>query len=171
MTSAIASRDEIDRLQRPPRTRRAGRYVRADGGEWDWFYSLPDPERTYVRAHYMTELGVHPDVLADRMGCSIDEAMSQWIEMIRLTRAVKAHDGRGRSADPLEWEEPEWACLPDFIGVAGIAVIMGVKDPTIRQWRRRGKLPEPTYLVDDMHPIWSREDIGAWLDAISLLAG
>lgn len=175
--------DELERmtaggkLMRPPRTRGAdGRWSldrQASGtehGEWDWFYSLPDPERSYVQAHYMTADGLHPDVVADLMGCSTDEAMHQWVSAIRAVRQAKRSRRRADEFD--QWEEPEqdWHALPDYIGTAGIAVIMSVSDATPRQWRKRGRLPEPTYLIDDMHPVWSRQCIGAWLEQIRLYA-
>lgn len=163
------------RIMKPPRTRGAdGRWNRdraqagTDHGEWDWFYSLPEADRVYVQAHHMVENGVHPDVVATELGVTVEEAMAQWVGAILAARAA----GTSRR-DPLEgWEDDEawahrWDDLPDYIGTAGIAVILDVSDATPRQWRVRGKLPEPTYLVDGMHPIWSRADIGAWFDQIA----
>ncbi len=166
---------EIDRLTdgnliaRPKVSRdRNGRWHRDTGAEWDWFYALPQSERSYLQAHYMTERGVQPDVVATWLDASVDTAMGEWVFAIRTAR-----QSRPRSADPLEWDEPDpendYSDLPELMGVKGIAELFGVSLSTPRVWRARGKLPPPTILIDGEHAAWDRETIGWWIEEIRTL--
>lgn len=76
-----------NKLARPVATRdRSGRWHRATGAEWDWFYSLPETERTYIQRHYMVDNGLGPDELATWLDCSVDDAMAKWLDAVRAAR-------------------------------------------------------------------------------------
>ena len=47
-------------------------------------------------------------------------------------------------------------------GLAELAEATGLPLGTLRQWRSRGKLPEPTYRVKGGH-YWQGREIEAWL--------
>jgi len=185
--------DELDRLTpagdrricRPPRTRdRHGRYVRADGGEWDWYYGLPASDREWIRTHHMVDGGLHPDVAADWVGLDLDEWARQWTDAVRATRRVAA------SGDPLDWdvEEPEPADLSlyddamtrsgplDLVGPVEVSDRAGVSRGAIAQWRRRhADFPAPVAVIGMARrgprggsggtPIWRWSDVHGWLVA------
>jgi hypothetical protein len=182
---------ELDRLTdgnricRPPRTRnRAGRWVRADGGEWDWYYGLPASDREWIRAHHMTPNGLHPDVAADWAGLDIDAWAEQW------TAAVRGARKRAAAGDPLDWEldeEPEpdgpttyddTMTRPelDLVGPVEVSTRAGVSRGAIAQWRRRyADFPAPVAVIGMARrgprggsggtPVWIWSDVHGWLVA------
>lgn len=53
---------------------------------------------------------------------------------------------------------------PELWGVEDLARELGVSPALVAQWRRRGKLPDPDYVVSG-RPIWLAEGIRAWVEA------
>ena len=49
----------------------------------------------------------------------------------------------------------------ELVDSAEIAVMLAVQRGTVKQWRRRGLLPEPAVTVGG-RPAWRRDDILAW---------
>ena len=74
VTGACEALLEGQRLQVPPsyRDERTGRYVRADGGEWDAWYDLDDATRRWIRTRSMAGDGIRVDVAADDAGMTPD---------------------------------------------------------------------------------------------------
>ena len=50
-----------------------------------------------------------------------------------------------------------------LLGMAEIAEELEAKPTTVAQWYRRGKLPPPTEILA-LGPVWSREDIGDFIE-------
>lgn len=50
---------------------------------------------------------------------------------------------------------------PDLVGLMEIAEMFGVELNTPRMWRKRGRLPEPDWMVSTT-PVWYRRTIVAW---------
>lgn len=160
---------ELDRLNavaigRPsPERDRWGRWHRDPGGEWDWFYALPAGDQDYVRRNHMVELGVRPDELADWLGAhSIDDAMTQWLEAVEMTRK-----SRIALVDPLS---DEWESLSSYdddvtelMGPDEVADLLQVQRNTIAVWRHRGLMPAPAVVLSSL-PIWRRGDILEWAE-------
>jgi hypothetical protein len=48
-----------------------------------------------------------------------------------------------------------------FAGPSEFAKEVKVKEPTIRQWRHRGLLPEPDMVLSGM-PVWTLRSIREW---------
>ena len=99
-----------DRIGRPPRKRGMdGRWQRADGGEWDWFYALPDDEQQYIRAHHMVAQGIEPDNAAMRHHeGDVDAWADDWLRAIRTVRRHRVSVDEWTDAAVDEWgEEPE----------------------------------------------------------------
>ena len=177
-----------NRLQSPP-TRRdgRGRISRADHGEWDSWYELPQWERTYIGSHYMAGDGVRPDVVADWHGLEVSQLWEQLASVARLSRS-----GRGRYVDEFaDWgEEPEpipdapdlsqysdaMATALDLVGPAEIADRAGVSRSAVSQWRKRyPKFPAPLATIGATRnapngggggtPVWNWPAVAKWLDA------
>ena len=53
---------------------------------------------------------------------------------------------------------------PELVGIQEIAAMLGVAAMTPVEWRRRGKLPEPEWVIS-ARPIWLRETIVEWARA------
>lgn len=51
---------------------------------------------------------------------------------------------------------------PDLWGVEDVAQHLEIEVMTAYQWRRRGKLPEPDYLVSG-RPIWIADKFRRWV--------
>ena len=197
MTTDLAG--EADRLShgrrvgRPPRRRVAGRWARADAGEYDWWYELRDDERRYLSRDYMSDDGVHPDVMADWHGMGVDECMTAW------ARAILS--GRRRavaSLDPLDdaWPELDDEEIPDeetarryvdsmdasgmltgadeLVGPREIAERAGVTRSAVSTWiRRHEAFPGPVGMIGAERaignqgggrtPIWRWGDVQTWL--------
>ena len=49
----------------------------------------------------------------------------------------------------------------DLVGLLEIADRLGVAHQTVRQWRRRGLLPAPSWVVSGV-PIWEWTTIRTW---------
>lgn len=49
------------------------------------------------------------------------------------------------------------------MGMAEVAALMGVKLRTVHQWRFRGVLPSPDFIVND-GPAWKRLTILKWAE-------
>lgn len=149
-------------IAKPPRRRVKGRWARADAGEWDWFYALPDDERRHILRRHMTEHGLAPDQFAHANGFDyVDECMTRWCALIRLTRRKSAQDWRrdweGGSFYP-EGLEPE----PDqLMGPVEVAAFCGVKVDTCYQWVNRGRLPAPWAIISGTR-LWPRHVIESW---------
>ena len=176
------------RLQSPPiRRDDRGRYCRADGGEWDDWYELPEWDRQYIGAHYMAGDGQRPDVAADEAGLEIGEF---WTRLVAAVRAERA--GRGRYRDELDdWgEEPEPELeagleytlelagphLLDLVGPADIAARAGVTVSAVRKWRARySDFPGPLAIIGAGRraprgdaagsPVWAWAPVRDWLAA------
>jgi len=56
------------------------------------------------------------------------------------------------------------------VGIPEIAVLLGVKQATVNQWRYRQNLPEPQWTVGG-GPAWDRDDILAWAHETGRLVG
>jgi hypothetical protein len=92
------------------------------------------------------------------LDCSIDEAMEQWLSVVRLERS--------RIRDPFDDDyDDELSCydydVQQWVGPDEICEMLGVKRPTIAQWRFRKILPEPTVVISSL-PIWNRAVIEKW---------
>lgn len=176
------------RLQSPPTGRDArGRICRADGGEWDAWYELPEWDRTYIGTHYMAGNGQRPDVAADVAGLDLTDF---WAQLVATVRAERAGRRDGRHRDLLdEWgEEPdpvdglEYALelagphLLDLVGPADIAQRAGVTVSAVRKWRERyADFPGPLAVIGAGRraprgeaagsPVWAWAPVARWLDA------
>ena len=185
---------EHERLQIPPAHRdpRTGRYVRADGGEWDAWYDLGDADRRWIRARYMSGRGIGVDVAAHAAGMTAD----QFLEEL----GARARAERRRSRDELEdWgEEPDPEELepagetPDpldyatalrvtgeleLVGPAEVAARARVDRSTITKWRRRhADFPAPLGMIGAGRvsprggapvgtPVWHWPTVEGWLRA------
>ncbi len=176
------------RLQSPPTGRDArGRICRADGGEWDAWYEIPEWDRTYIGTHYMAGNGQRPDVAADVAGLELGEFWAQLVAAVRAERA-----GNGRHRDRLdEWgEEPEPEPLEaleyalelagphllDLVGPGDIAARAGVTVSAVRKWRARyADFPGPLAVIGAGRrapagepagsPVWAWAPVAAWLAA------
>lgn len=51
----------------------------------------------------------------------------------------------------------------ELLGIQELAELFGKPTNTVRQWRQRGQLPPPDYMVSGT-PIWERSTIDAWDD-------
>tara|TARA_R100000808_G_C2096907_1_gene115340 strand:- start:594 stop:800 length:207 start_codon:yes stop_codon:yes gene_type:complete len=51
---------------------------------------------------------------------------------------------------------------PEILGVAEIGKMVGHDRSTIIQWKHKGKLPEPDYVISKT-PIWLKDTIVSWL--------
>ena len=152
-----------DSLSCPPRKRdSSGRWVRADAGEWDWFWTLPEADRTYLRRRHMVARGgLAPDELAAVMGYGdVEEAMEVWAAAALMTRQAAADWER-------QWESRGWdngEVAPDpgvLVGPAEVAQLLGVKADTVYQWVNRGLLPEPWDVISGTR-LWPRHVITDW---------
>ena len=149
-------------LGRPKPVRyRYGRWHRDPGAEWDWWYDLPADERARIQRSHMRKGGVRPDVVATWLNTSVDDAMGRWVLAIR--------DTRSHTTDEWEFPEDPYEGIPEFLGTKGLAELFGVGLSTPRQWKARGQLPEPDFVLDGTHNVWSKQTIGEWLDAILVL--
>lgn len=153
---------------RPPRRRDAsGRWQRADGGEWDWYYALADAEREYVRRFHTAADGVEPDTVATLYGFdTVDHWAQAWLEAIRATRP----DSTGWAR---EWERGDYdsGMAPDprsLLGPAEVASLLRVKHQTVHQWAARGILPEPWAILSGTR-LWPRAVILEWAESTGRL--
>lgn len=53
--------------------------------------------------------------------------------------------------------------MTEPVGIPEIAERLGVKRPTVDQWRWRGLLPEPDYTIGG-RPAWEWDTIRAWAE-------
>lgn len=151
-------------IGRPPRRRdKSGRWVRADGGEWDFFYSLADSERDYIRRHFLTADGAPVDSVALAAGFDdVEEWAEQWVTAIRLTRPDRGDWER-------QWDDGDWyagvvAPSPGvLVGPAEVAELLGVRPATVHQWVARDLLPAPWDIVSGTR-LWPRHEILAWAE-------
>ena len=156
------------KVGKPPRRRDAsGRWVRADGGEWDWYYALPDSEREYVRRWCTSSDGAQPDALAAWAGFDdVDDWAAEWLAAVRMTRPPA-----GSSA---EWERADWydggvAPTPSvLVGPVEVSELLGVRPATVHQWVARHLLPEPWSIVSGTR-LWPRHEIVAWAESTGRL--
>ena len=125
-------------------------------GEWDWFYSLPTHTQNSLR-YSMSPTGIRPDEWAATMGFDdVERAMDYWRGLV----------AESRKRD--EWEDYEEPDDPEYLGPAEAAELLGVARSTIRQWRRRGIMPEPAMSFragsgkGDRLPVWRTDDIIRW---------
>lgn len=51
----------------------------------------------------------------------------------------------------------------NLYGVAEIAAALGARPPTVAQWHRRGRLPQPDEVLA-MGPVWYADTIRPWID-------
>jgi len=51
--------------------------------------------------------------------------------------------------------------LPVLLNMEQVADLLGLTVPTVRQWNRQGKLPQPRRVGQGLR--WSGSDIAAWL--------
>jgi hypothetical protein len=150
------------KLRRPKIHRDAsGKWQRPGGGEWDWFYRLEPSERSWIAQRFMSDDGLGPDDVASMWGCTVDEAMSHWLELVRLAR-------RQRRQATVFSEEYE-AAAPSYdldinalVGPAEVADLFGVRVNTVAQWRHRFlDFPEPARTISGIS-VWWRQDIEDW---------
>ena len=105
--------------------------------------------------------------------------LGQWralVDRARKTESVQSENTMFDAAS-FELEVEQWSTtvhaepkLPALIGTRGIADLFGVAPNTPRVWRARGKLPEPTEIIDGIHEVWSRAVIESWAEEIRALA-
>ena len=50
-----------------------------------------------------------------------------------------------------------------FLSSRQVAEKIGVKHATIRQWRKRGKFPEPDLRPSQQAPLWAEATVEKWL--------
>lgn len=150
---------ELDRvlpttLQTPPRRRVAGRWVRAEGGEWDWYYALPEATRRRVLGHCSRSIGAHPpDVVAHVAGF---ETVDAWAaELVAAVCPSKKADTWAVS------EYPDSMFAADLVGPVEIADMLGVKTDTVYQWVNRGTLP-PAWATISGTRLWHRVVVEDW---------
>lgn len=157
------------RIGKPPRRRDAsGRWTRADGGEWDWFYALSDSEREYVRRWHTSADAPQPDAMARQAGFDyVDDWAEEWMAAVRLTRPSS---GSWKA----EWERADWyadtvAPTPAvLVGPAEVANLLGVKSTTVHQWVARRLLPEPWATISGTR-LWPRHEILEWAETTGRL--
>lgn len=143
-----------DRLCAPPRRRdsRTGRWVRADGGEWDWYYSLPVADRDFLRRRFVGQGGLAPDQLAAVAGYdSVDNWAADWVAAALLCRRSAAETQRAS----------ETVDVSELVGPVEVAAMLEVKVDTVYQWVNRRRLPPPLAMVSGTR-LWARADIEAW---------
>jgi predicted DNA-binding transcriptional regulator AlpA len=56
---------------------------------------------------------------------------------------------------------PKVAQRAELVGIPEVAELLGVKRETVDKWRRRGRLPEPGWVVGGS-PVWEAGEIRAW---------
>jgi predicted DNA-binding transcriptional regulator AlpA len=129
---------------------------RQSGGEWDWYHALAFGDRMFVR-RFMVSGGTSPDDLATQLGQDIDATMARWIDSLRAERGI---GGFGDVDDV--WDN--FAVVDDLselVGPGEVAELLGVKAPTVHQWRHRGLMPDVVAVLTST-PIWRRSDVEAW---------
>lgn len=52
----------------------------------------------------------------------------------------------------------------DPLSIVGLSRALGVADPTVLRWHRKGVLPPPDALTGRGHPRWTRATIDRWLE-------
>jgi len=81
-----------------------------------------------------------------------------------LVRAVRSAQGLTVEQLSAPTKIPRVSALVDS---AELAKLMGVRPGTIRQWKMRGKLPEPSEVIGG-RPAWGRAIITGWIDECRL---
>jgi hypothetical protein len=51
----------------------------------------------------------------------------------------------------------------NLYGIAEIAAALGARPPTVAQWHRRGRLPQPDEVLA-MGPVWYAETVRPWIE-------
>lgn len=90
------------KVRSPRPSRRRGRLHRDSAGEYDWYYRLTDAMRARVRREVFSPEGVDCDVLASRVGLSLDEWASRLVDALEPERFI---------TDPLSEEWGRLAAL------------------------------------------------------------
>ncbi len=148
--------DAIDRLMPegqlavPPRQRIAGRWARADGAEWDWYYALDTPTRRKVLRHCQPG-GLAPDTCAHAAGY---DYVDEWAA--ELVAAVLANPLEAVDAQPVEL-----VAATDLVGPVEIAAMLDVEPGTVHVWVHRGTMPAPFAVVSGTR-LWVRVEVEAW---------
>ena len=140
-----------DRLARP---RRAGN-GRDPAPEWDaWYTEFTSTDRRRL-GRFMVDApaGIAPDVLATWLGTSVDDAMRQWRVAALAELGSLEHD---YWADDVHAAESAELAAADatLVGPQELACAFGVTQACIHQWRHRGRLPEPQWIISGV-PIWT----------------
>jgi len=153
------------KLRRPRAYRDAsGKWHRAQGGEWDWFYALEPGERSWIAQRFMSDDGLGPDDVASMWDCTVDEAMAHWLELVRLARRRALREATVFSDEYEAAAGPSYdlADLDALVGPCEVASMFGVKVNTIAQWRRRFlDFPEPARTISGIS-VWWRQDVEEW---------
>jgi hypothetical protein len=63
-------------------------------------------------------------------------------------------------------EKPYWN-YSDISARLWLDARQTVSVTTLRQWRARGKMPEPDYKPSPTLPLWKPETIGAWIERLT----
>jgi predicted DNA-binding transcriptional regulator AlpA len=51
--------------------------------------------------------------------------------------------------------------MNEYLSYKGVSKVTGLDSETIRSYRKRGTLPEPTLVVDNK-PLWNKDEILQW---------
>lgn len=154
-----------DPIRRPrPIRDRWGRWHRDPAGEFDWFYALPKSEQTYIAGRYMAPAGqggVQVDVLASAVEMNLNDWAEAFVAAVRASR-----DRKAAQYDAFDERADDYYCESDsdeetLMGPDEVADLLQVQRATLRQWRKRGELPEP-YMVLSGMPIWQRGAVVAF---------
>jgi len=93
-------------------------------------------------------------------------------ELIRYALVAQMIKDEAEWLDPDEYEESlelsaptKVRRLPSLLGQTELAQLFGVTSGTIRQWKFRNKLPDPTEIISGT-PCWSRFTIEQWINEI-----
>ncbi len=164
VSDAVQPAGELERICGPDRLAMPAFPYGGKGGRqrdpspcWDVWYEEFTPTDRRRLARFMGG-SLTPDVLATWHGVSVDVCLRMW----RTACLAELKSCRMPPVDVDEWEmSGTREALAGIVGPQEVADRLGVKVPTVHQWRKRNLLPPPVRVISGV-PLWSGGEIDTW---------